>query len=107
MVRLTVERKEVKKILGVRSGITIMDAAKIHDLGLACECGGAVICATCHVIVASEWFDKLEPPIEAELDMLDAIEGREATSRLGCQIVLTKELDGLEVRVSKSSKVQC
>ena len=80
-----------------------MDAAKIHDLGLACECGGAVICATCHVIVSPEWIDKLEPSIEAELDMLDAIEGREADSRLGCQIVLTEELDGLEVRVPGSA----
>jgi ferredoxin, 2Fe-2S len=105
MVRLIVERTEVKTIHDVRVGITIMDAAKIHDLDLACECGGAVICATCHVIVSPEWTDRLEPPIEAELDMLDAIEGREATSRLGCQVVLTEELDGLEVKVPRSANV--
>jgi ferredoxin len=98
-VTLVVGRSDTFEAFSIRSGVTIMDAAKIHDLGLACECGGAVICATCHVIVSPEWFGELEEPIEAERDMLDAIDGRQPTSRLGCQVVLTDELDGLEFTV--------
>lgn len=60
-------------------------------------------CSTCHVIVAREWFAKLGEASESEEDMLDLAADVEATSRLGCQIVLTEELDGLEVRIPSES----
>jgi len=62
-------------------------------------CEGQMACSTCHVIVAKDWFDKLPPASDEEEDMLDLAADVHPTSRLGCQIVLTDELDGLEVRI--------
>jgi ferredoxin len=56
-------------------------------------------CSTCHVIVAAEWFDALEPASADEEDMLDLAARVTRTSRLSCQIALAPKLDGLEVRV--------
>ena len=60
-------------------------------------------CSTCHVIVAEEWFDRLEEASEEEEDMLDLAAGVARTSRLSCQIDLTPELDGLEIRIPAES----
>lgn len=62
-------------------------------------CEGAMACSTCHVIVASEWFDRLPPAGEEEEDMLDLAAHATRHSRLACQIRLTPELDGLTVRL--------
>lgn len=66
-------------------------------------CEGQMACSTCHVIVAREWFDKLEPAVEDEEDMLDLAADVQATSRLSCQIMLTEKLDGIEVRIPSDS----
>ncbi len=66
---------------------------------LECACSGVMACSTCHVIVEQEWFTKLDPPCEAELDMLDLAFEPCDTSRLGCQVTLSPEVDGLVVRV--------
>ena len=63
------------------------------------SCGGAMSCATCHVHVEEEWLGKLEVPSEDELNMLDFVDDLRPCSRLGCQIRMTPELDGLIVRV--------
>ncbi|MEO7383505.1 MAG: 2Fe-2S ferredoxin, partial [Novosphingobium sp.] len=64
---------------------------------------GQMACSTCHVIVAPEWFDKLPPASEDEEDMLDLAADVARTSRLSCQITLTAELNGLEVRIPGES----
>ena len=56
-------------------------------------------CSTCHLIVDSEWYDKLKPASEEEEDMLDLAYGLSVTSRLGCQILMTEDLDGLVVNL--------
>ena len=60
-------------------------------------------CSTCHVIVAGEWFDRLEEASEEEEDMLDLAAGVARTSRLSCQIDLTEEMDGLTVTIPAES----
>lgn len=62
-------------------------------------CEGQMACSTCHVIVAREWFGKLPEAAEDEEDMLDLAADVQATSRLSCQILLTDDLDGIEVRI--------
>merc|ERR550519_1691713 len=63
-------------------------------------CEGTLACSTCHLIFKPEDFDKIpDQATDEELDMLDLAYGLEDTSRLGCQVVLTKEMDGLEVTV--------
>ena len=80
-------------------GNTLME--NLRDAGMDVEaiCGGCCSCATCHVIVDAEWFEKLGDPTEDEEDMLDLAFGLEKTSRLGCQIVMSEALDGLVVRI--------
>ena len=81
-------------------GITLMEAAKIHDVpGIDAECGGACACATCHVYVDEPWQDKTGTPNPMEEDMLDFAFDVRDSSRLSCQIKLTPELDGLVVHV--------
>ena len=80
-------------------GSTVMETAINNDVpGILATCGGSCSCATCHVYVDAEWFDKLGPLSLEELDMLDTAHDLEPTSRLSCQIAITEEIDGLIVR---------
>jgi ferredoxin len=77
-----------------------------QNAGLPLEgtCEGQMACSTCHVVVAAEWFGKLDAASDDEEDMLDLAAGVTRTSRLSCQIVLTEALDGLEVRVPEEAR---
>lgn len=70
---------------------------------LECSCNGIAACSTCHVIVDKEFYDLLPPVEESELDMIDLAWGVTETSRLGCQIKFSKEIDGLKVRIPDQS----
>lgn len=83
-------------------GDTILDIVVNNEIDLdgygACE--GTLTCSTCHLIFSKEVYDTLpDKPTDEELDMLDLAYELTDTSRLGCQIVMSKELDGIEVRV--------
>ena len=80
-------------------GATVMETAINNDVpGILATCGGSCSCATCHVYVREDWFEKLGALSLEELDMLDTAHDLEPTSRLSCQILVTEELDGLTVR---------
>ena len=68
---------------------------------LECACGGNMSCSTCHVILDERSYSKIDPPCEAELDMLDLAFEPTETSRLGCQIIMCKELDGMTVTIPR------
>ena len=78
-------------------GLSILEIARKYDVDIEGACEGSLACSTCHVIVDEEWFEQLPEPTEDEEDMLDLAFGLTATSRLGCQIIVTEELDGLTV----------
>ena len=78
-------------------GLSILEVARKHEIDIEGACEGSLACATCHIIVAPEHFDRLPEITEDEEDMLDLAFGLEKTSRLGCQILITDELDGLTV----------
>ncbi|MFM2300582.1 MAG: hypothetical protein RLZZ84_318 [Pseudomonadota bacterium] len=86
-----------------RVGDRLLEVGQHADMPLEGTCEGQMACSTCHVIIASAWFDKLIPASEDEEDMLDLAAGVARTSRLACQIMLTDELDGLEVRIPGES----
>jgi 2Fe-2S ferredoxin len=92
------ERQEIE----APSGLSVMAIARMHDLGIEGACEGSIACATCHVIVDAAYAGRLGEASAEEEDMLDLALGVEPTSRLGCQIVLTDELDGLTVRLPES-----
>ncbi|MBL0725612.1 MAG: 2Fe-2S iron-sulfur cluster binding domain-containing protein [Alphaproteobacteria bacterium] len=79
----------------------IIDIIQENGINLDCLCSGALACSTCHVIVDKESFDKLPALTEEEEDMLDLAHGVKATSRLSCQLVVTKELDGMTLTIPK------
>ena len=80
-------------------GVTVMEAGRDANLGIEGTCGGCLSCATCHVIVDADWYAKTGGPSEDEEDMLDLAFGLSDTSRLGCQISMSAELDGLRGKV--------
>ncbi|MEQ8641304.1 MAG: ferredoxin family 2Fe-2S iron-sulfur cluster binding protein [Alphaproteobacteria bacterium] len=80
-------------------GLSVMEIAHRHGINIEGACEGSLSCSTCHVIVAPEDYERLAEASEDEEDMLDLAFGLTATSRLGCQIIMTEELDGLTVRL--------
>lgn len=84
-------------------GDSLLRVGQAAGLPLEGTCEGQMACSTCHVIVASEWFDRLPPAAEEEEDMLDFAAGARRTSRLSCQIELTAEMDGLTVTIPATS----
>ncbi|KEY73349.1 hypothetical protein S7711_01463 [Stachybotrys chartarum IBT 7711] len=86
--------------LAVCEGDNLLDIAQSHDLEMEGACGGSCACSTCHVIVTDEdYYDKIPEPEDDENDMLDLAFGLTETSRLGCQVKMTKELDGVVVKL--------
>ncbi|KAA5605559.1 2Fe-2S iron-sulfur cluster binding domain-containing protein [Roseospira marina] len=99
-----IDRDDTRHEVEVPVGLSVMEAAHKHDIDLEGACEGSLACSTCHVIVDPAWFDKLDEPTEDEEDMLDLAFGLERTSRLGCQIIMSEELDGLEVRLPSETR---
>lgn len=80
---------------------SLMEIALENDVeGIDGDCGGVCSCSTCHVYVAPDWLSKTGNATEAEDDILAYNDSRNERSRLGCQVELTEELDGLVVEVA-------
>jgi 2Fe-2S ferredoxin len=90
-----------KKEVEAPIGSTLLQIAHMHKIDLEGSCDHSLACATCHIIVDPQWFELLAEPQNDELDMLDLAPNLAKTSRLGCQIVMREELDGLTVRLPK------
>jgi 2Fe-2S ferredoxin len=87
------------------AGFRVMELIRMFGLPIKAECGGACVCSTCHVRVPEAWRGLLPPPTDEELAKLDEIPTADEGSRLACQIVMTDELDGLEVEIQPDSFV--
>ena len=86
--------------IDVQNGLTVMEGAIQNDIpGIDADCGGGMACATCHVYVKEEWFDKLSKKEDGEEDMLDMAFEPKKNSRLSCQLVVSDEIDGLIVNI--------
>ena len=89
--------------IDVQNGLTVMEGAIQNDIpGIDADCGGSMACATCHVYVEEKWLDKLSKAEDAEVDMIDMAYEPKKNSRLSCQIIVSDELDGLEVTTPKN-----
>ncbi|MCG8491184.1 MAG: ferredoxin family 2Fe-2S iron-sulfur cluster binding protein [Sneathiellales bacterium] len=87
-------------------GVSILEIAHRNGVDLEGACEGSLACSTCHIIVDDEDFDRLAEPTDDEEDMLDLAFGLQPTSRLGCQIIMSEELDGLTVTLPSGSNNQ-
>ena len=99
-----IERDGTRREVDAPEGLSVLEIAHRNDIDIEGACEGSLACSTCHVIVEPEWFEKLEEPSEDEEDMLDLAFDLQKTSRLGCQIVITPELDGLTVSLPGSTR---
>ena len=84
----------------VANGLSVMEGAVQNNIsGIDADCGGSMACATCHVYVKEEWFDKLPQKEEGEEDMLDMAFEPKQNSRLSCQLIVTDQLEVLVVNL--------
>ncbi|AYN30526.1 hypothetical protein DUI70_0023 [Streptomyces albus] len=92
------------RTVDVPTGINVMKAAVARGIpGIVAECGGSMMCATCHVYVADDDVEAVPAVGEEEDALLEATASpRSDASRLGCQLIVTDELDGLTVLVPES-----
>ena len=84
----------------VQNGLTVMEGAVQNDIpGIDADCGGSMACATCHVYVKDDWYDKLDEKSEGEDDMIDQAYEPKKNSRLSCQITVSDKIEGLVVHL--------
>ena len=87
-----------QKTIDVENGLSVMEGAVQNNIpGIDADCGGGMACATCHVYVKEEWFNKLPKAEDAEQDMIDMAFEPKKNSRLSCQLIVSDQLDGLVV----------
>lgn len=93
-----------EKTVDAPVGLSVLEIAHQNDIDLEGACEGSLACSTCHVVVDKDFFDKLPEASEDEEDMLDLAFGLTHTSRLGCQIQMTEELDGLRLKMPAATR---
>src|SRR5437773_436932 len=99
-----IERDGNRREVDAPLGLSVLEIAHKNGIDIEGACEGSLACSTCHVIVDPEWYDLLKDATEDEEDMLDLAFGLTVTSRLGCQIIITEELDGLTVRLPAATR---
>ena len=88
--------------IDVANGLTVMEGAIQNNIpGIDADCGGSMACATCHVYVKEDWFNKLPIKENGEEDMIDMAFEPNKFSRLSCQLTVSDEIDGLVVQLPK------
>ena len=93
-----IESNGNKKTIEVSNGLTVMEGAVQNNIpGIDADCGGGMACATCHVYVNDEWFNKIPKAEDGEQDMIDMAYEPKKNSRLSCQLIVSDDLDGLVV----------
>ncbi len=99
-----VERDGSRREVEAALGLSVLEIAHRHGIDIEGACEGSLACSTCHVIVDPEWYELLKEASEDEEDMLDLAFNLTRTSRLGCQIIITEELDGLTVQLPAATR---
>ena len=95
-----IEHNGKNHTIEVANGLSVMEGAVQNNIpGIDADCGGGMACATCHVYVKQDWFNKLPKKEDGEEDMLDMAFEPKTNSRLSCQIIVSDEIDGLEVDI--------
>tara|TARA_Y100000590_G_C15448854_1_gene911849 strand:+ start:440 stop:760 length:321 start_codon:yes stop_codon:yes gene_type:complete len=95
-----IEHNGKSHTIDVANGLSVMEGAVQNNIpGIDADCGGSMACATCHVYVKEEWFDRLSKKEDGEEDMIDMAYEPKKFSRLSCQLTVSEELDGLIVNM--------
>ncbi len=102
MIEITIEDSTGKQtILDIPTDInlSLMEVLKAADYAILATCGGIALCATCCVQVV-KGMERLLPPNNSEMDMLDVLPNANQSSRLACQLRINKEMDGMIFRIA-------
>ena len=92
------DHKGDSKTIEIDNGLSVMEGAVQQNIpGIDADCGGSMACATCHVYVDDNWYEKIPKAEDAEIDMIDMAFEPKKNSRLSCQIIITDNIDGLKV----------
>lgn len=94
-----------RRVIEATCGRPLMEAAKAAGVeGIDADCGGSMVCGTCHVHVAPEWLARLPEPSEMEVEILEYVPEPHPNARLSCQIMISEEMDGIEVTVPSTQR---
>lgn len=93
-----------EQVCEAKEGQSLLEVAHKYDINLEGACEASLACSTCHLYIDQEFIDKLPEASEEEEDMLDLTYGLKANSRLGCQIILNKNLDGIKVHLPPETR---
>ncbi|MEO5375887.1 MAG: ferredoxin family 2Fe-2S iron-sulfur cluster binding protein [Alphaproteobacteria bacterium] len=105
MPRMTfIDQDGTRRDVDAPEGLSVLEIAQNNNIDIEGACEGSLACATCHVIIDEAWYGRLKPASDDEEDMLDLAFGLTATSRLGCQVIMSKDLDGLVVRLPTATR---
>lgn len=99
-----IDKDGTRKDVDAPVGLSVLEIAHANGIDIEGACEGSLACSTCHVVVAPEDYERLPEATEDEEDMLDLAFGLTATSRLGCQIIMSPELDGLTVTLPQETR---
>ncbi|XP_070782339.1 ferredoxin-2, mitochondrial [Enoplosus armatus] len=99
-----IDRSGQRIPIKAKVGDNVLYLAHKHGVDLEGACEASLACSTCQVYVSAAHFNKLPDPDEREDDMLDMAPMLQENSRLGCQIILTPELDGIELTLPKVTR---
>ena len=99
-----IQRDGSKRLVDARIGESLLNVAHRFEIDLEGACEGVCACSTCHLILPMKVFDALPEPSEDEEDMLDMAFGLTESSRLGCQIKVSKDLQGVEFEMPKATR---
>ena len=92
------DHKGNSKTIEIDNGLSVMEGAVQQNIpGIDADCGGSMACATCHVYVDDNWYEKIPKAEDAEIDMIDMAFEPKKNSRLSCQIIVADNIDGLKV----------
>ncbi len=97
MIKIILNNGIEKKYIEVKENSTILDVARKENIELEGSCEGSLACSTCHILISRNWHSKLERPTREEKELLEILPNIKENSRLGCQIKITQELDGMEI----------
>lgn len=105
MVKINFIIEDGSKVeIEAQEGLSVLEIAHQNNIDLEGACEGSLACSTCHVIVDPEYYTKLPEAEEAEEDMLDLAFGLTQTSRLGCQIIVSKDIDGITFKLPSATR---
>jgi len=97
-------KDDTEQIVEAEIGKHLLAVAHENKIELEGACEASLACSTCHVILDETTYDKLEEPTDDEYDLLDLAFGLTPTSRLGCQVLVSEELEGVRIRLPKATR---